>query len=73
MGLHEPVARLAERLRPHRRRVGGRSVPDLGRPAHGLPGRAYRALRRRVAADAHGTTSPPSPTTPSGSRLAASS
>ncbi len=51
MGLHEPVVGLGDRLRPHRRGVGRRPVPDLGRAAPDLPRRPHRPLRRRVAAD----------------------
>ena len=51
MGNHPPVDGLGDRLRPHRRAVGGRPVPDLGRAAREVPGRPQRPLRRRVVAD----------------------
>ena len=49
-----------------------RPVPDLGRAAREVPGRAHRPLRRRVAAGDATTTSPRSRTTPSTSRRARS-
>ena len=51
MGLARAGHRLGDRLRPHRRRVGRRPVPDLGRAAPDVPGRPLRPLRRRLAAD----------------------
>ena len=62
-----PVGRLGHRLRPRRRGVGRRPVPDLRDLRRALPDRPHRPLRRRAGCRPATRTSRRSPTTPSAS------
>ena len=67
-----PVHRLGHRLRPHRRGLGRRPVPDLGRAPRAAARSPTPTATAACGCPSPTRTSPRSPTTPSTSRPAAS-